>query len=70
VAAQRNRNLQLVPTENVYTVVPDAEYADMYRVRRPDGSLSDMTNLARANDAARMLADLRGKNRKVLSHVI
>jgi hypothetical protein len=33
-------------------VVPDERYPGMYRVRLPDGSLSDMVNLARAKDAA------------------
>lgn len=33
-------------------VVPDAEYPAMWRVVWPDGSLSDMANIARAKDAA------------------
>jgi hypothetical protein len=32
-------------------VVPDAAHPGMWRVRWPDGSLSDMTNLTRAKDA-------------------
>jgi hypothetical protein len=32
-------------------VVPDSTYPNMYRVRWPDGRLSDMVNLTRANDA-------------------
>jgi hypothetical protein len=40
-----------------YTVVPDPEWTAMYRVRRPDGSLTDMVNLTRARDAARGFAD-------------
>jgi DTW domain-containing protein YfiP len=32
-------------------IVPDATYPGMYRIRRPDGSLSDMVNLTRARDA-------------------
>jgi hypothetical protein len=32
-------------------IVPDAKYPSMYRLRRPDGSLSDMVNLSRAKDA-------------------
>ena len=40
-----------------YTVVPDPEWPKMYRVRRPDGSLTDMVNLIRAGDAARALAE-------------
>jgi hypothetical protein len=42
-------------------VVPDGAYPGMYRVRRPDGSLSDMVNLTRAADYARAawrLADM------------
>ena len=38
-------------------VVPDDTYAGMYRVRHPDGTLTDMTNRARAWDAARPLSD-------------
>jgi hypothetical protein len=32
-------------------IVPDVKWPDMFRIRRPDGSLSDMTNLTRAKDA-------------------
>jgi len=32
-------------------VVPDAAHPSMWRVRWPDGRLSDMTNLTRAKDA-------------------
>jgi hypothetical protein len=39
-----------------YTVVPDKKSPRMYRVRRPDGSLTDMVNLTRARDAAQGLA--------------
>jgi len=39
-----------------YIVVPESDWAKMYRVRRPDGSLTDMVNLTRARDAARTLA--------------
>jgi hypothetical protein len=34
-------------------IVPDAKWPGMYRMRRPDGSLSDMVNLARVKDALR-----------------
>jgi hypothetical protein len=37
-------------------VIPDDEHAGMWRIRWPDGQLSDMVNLARAKDAARVLA--------------
>jgi len=33
-------------------VVRDGTYPEMFRVRWPDGRLSDMTNPTRANDAA------------------
>jgi hypothetical protein len=38
------------------SIVPDEKYPIMWRVRRPDGSLSDMTNRTRAKDAAEVLA--------------
>ena len=38
-------------------IVPDPKWPGMYRVRRPDGSLTDMVNLTRAKDA---LAEMRG----------
>jgi hypothetical protein len=38
-------------------IVPDAEWPGMYRLRLPDGSLSDIVNLTRAKDA---LAAMRG----------
>lgn len=33
-------------------VVPDTKYPQMWRVKLPDGKLSDMVNLTRAKDAA------------------
>ena len=33
-------------------IVPDAIHHGMWRVRRPNGTLSEMANLARAKDAA------------------
>jgi hypothetical protein len=38
-----------------YTVVPDPDWPKMYRVMRPDGSLTDMVNLTRARDVAHLL---------------
>jgi hypothetical protein len=38
------------------TIEPDAEWPNLWRVRRPDGDLTDMVNLTRAKDAARCLA--------------
>jgi hypothetical protein len=34
-----------------FAIVPDAKWPGMYRIRRPDGSLSDTMNLTRAKDA-------------------
>jgi hypothetical protein len=47
--------LAIVVAEHIRAVpqvVPDATYPGMWRVRWPDRSLSDLTNLARAKDAA------------------
>ena len=40
-----------------FRVVPDPDWPAMYRVRRPDGTITDMVNLTRARDAARHFAD-------------
>jgi hypothetical protein len=37
-------------------VVPDANWSGMWRIRTPDGALSDMVNLTRAKDAAFVMA--------------
>lgn len=37
-------------------IVQDDRYPTMWRVKRPDGSLTDMVNITRARDAARGLA--------------
>jgi hypothetical protein len=37
-------------------VVPDNRWSGMWRVRWPDGNLSDMVNLTRAKDAAFVIA--------------
>src|SRR5262249_21146197 len=42
----RRKPLKLDPR-----IVPDPKWPGMYRVRRPDGSLTDMVNLTRAKDA-------------------
>jgi hypothetical protein len=50
-------------------IIPDANWPGMWRVRWPDGSLSDLTNLSRARDAAIAIAE-RGppaRNRCLLS---
>ena len=54
---QKSTRPALQMTFGSYTVVPDTEWLFMYRVRRPDGSLTDMVNLTRARDAARCFAD-------------
>jgi hypothetical protein len=38
------------------TIEPDGTFTSMWRVRRPDGRLTDMVNLSRAKDAAVVLA--------------
>jgi hypothetical protein len=40
-------------------IVSDAKWPGMYRLKRSDGSLSDMLNLARARDALASLEDAR-----------
>src|SRR4029453_7544005 len=50
-------------------IIPDANWPGMWRVRWPDGSLSHLTNLSRARDAAIAIAE-RGppaRNRRLLS---
>jgi hypothetical protein len=37
------------------TVLPDPLYPKMFRLRRPDGSMSDLANLARIKDAAMVI---------------
>jgi hypothetical protein len=53
---QKSGRASLKMTFGDYSVVPDAEYPNMYRVKRPDGSLTDIVNLTRARDAARSFA--------------
>jgi hypothetical protein len=38
------------------SIEPDFKYPNMWRVRLPNGKLSDMVNQTRARDAARSLA--------------
>jgi hypothetical protein len=33
-------------------IVPDPDWPKMFRIQRPDGTLTDMVNLTRAKDAA------------------
>jgi hypothetical protein len=55
-----SRELRLNSGRLLATVEPDAKWPAMYRVRLPDGQLTDMVNLTRAKDAAMhlVLADL------------
>ena len=39
-----------------FNIVPDEKYPGMWRVRSPNGRLSDMVNRPRAKDAALSLA--------------
>jgi hypothetical protein len=55
--AQKRPGLGLQMMFGGYTVVADLEWPSMYRVRRPDGTLTDMANLTRARDAAQHFAD-------------
>ena len=47
-------------TKVLAEVIPDNEYAGMWRIRWPDGQLSDMVNLSRAKDAAMVLVRKNG----------
>ena len=48
----RGNDLHLRNGKRVASIEPDAVYAGMWRVRRPDGALTDMVNRTRARDAA------------------
>ena len=52
-----------------YAVVPDLNRPKMYRVRRPDGSITDMVNLGRARDAARNLASVEPISTMLLKYL-
>src|SRR5262249_41448891 len=64
MAWQGNRLLYLNRASK-YPIEVDAHYPTMYRVRRPDGSLSDLMNRTRAKDAAMWMLnrDLRRTKR-------
>ena len=38
-------------------IIPDEHWPGMYRIRRPDGSLSEMVNVTRARDALRSMLE-------------
>jgi len=46
-------------------IVPDDSYPGMWRIKTPDGTLSDMVNRTRARDAARsiLLGILNGQEK-------
>ena len=44
------------PEKGGITIVRDPEWPNMWRVRLPNGQLTDMVNLTRAKDAARSLS--------------
>ena len=46
-----------ITTLGLVSIVADALWSDMYRLRFPDGSLSDMVNLTRAKDALARIKD-------------
>jgi hypothetical protein len=50
--------LRLIRSGRVVAVVaPDPGFPSMFRIKFPDGSISDMANLTRAKDVALSLAD-------------
>ena len=55
--AQKSTRPALQMTFGGYTVVPDPDCPAVYRVRRPNGSQTDMANLTRARDAAQCFAE-------------
>ena len=58
----KDNNLYRLGSKQVLlSIVPDDKYPNMYRVVRPDGSLSSMANRTRAKDAGMAMA-LQGLN--------
>jgi hypothetical protein len=56
-ASWKGDKLYLGTRQSGYSVMPDKQYPTMWRVRRRDGTLSDMVNRARAKDAALTMLD-------------
>jgi hypothetical protein len=52
----RDRQLRLTTGRLLATIEPDSNFAGMFRVRLPNGHLTDMVNLTRAKDAAISMA--------------
>ena len=48
----KDSRLYLGSSATGYSITPDTKYPSMWRVRYPDGSLSDIVNLTRARDGA------------------
>jgi hypothetical protein len=48
---------KLLSVTRGFAIVPDARWPGMYRIRRPDGTLTEMVNLTRAKDALRALEE-------------
>jgi hypothetical protein len=42
---------KLPPRRKGYQIVPEEKWPGMFRIRRPDGTLTDMVNLTRTLDA-------------------
>jgi hypothetical protein len=47
-----------------FSVVPDQQHPRMWRVRYPDGKLSDLVNRTRARDAASVAYETQGRQRR------
>jgi hypothetical protein len=45
-------------------VVPDDRWPNMFRVQWPDGTLSDMANLSRTDDAAARFNETQGREQR------
>jgi hypothetical protein len=45
------KHLSVTQRHDAFASIPDARWPGMYRIRRPDGTLTDMVNLTRARDA-------------------
>lgn len=43
---------------------PDGHYPAMWRIHWPDGEVSDMVNLTRANDAVRVWLETQGRQKR------
>jgi hypothetical protein len=52
----RGPELRLTTGRLLATIIPDAKYPKMYRVRLPNGNLTDMANISWAKEGAVALA--------------